>query len=427
MASSPKLNGDARKVLDTYLRDTVQGHDVPALHFGVTSADDIIYFNQAGDRVFGEPDMGQVDQDTTLELFSMTKFVTTVACLIAIDRGLISLDSEELIEKYLPELGKLEILEGYTEDGQPILRPAQTKITLKMLMSHNSGLSYNFSSPDILRWRAENKVPHMLGPGVTFETLIQPLVFEPGSAWKYSIGLDWAGELLVRVTGQSLETFYKENIFDPCGAHSLSFYPNEDIMARKQAVCTRDSDGKIELLKGTAMGRTLDASAVGPFLAGGAGLFGTARDYLLILQHVLKCSPHNPHPPTKPLFAASSFDLLFKHACVEGTPEKPVTSKADMAKMAAGQTYHDPAHLADEGALVGHSIGLFLNLADSKNGRKAGSGTWDGAAKTQFWIDPSSGLAGVCCTNLLAPNPDYFMKVYNSFERKVYDGLEASK
>jgi CubicO group peptidase (beta-lactamase class C family) len=62
-----------------------------------------------------------------------------VACLIAVDRGLISLDSESLIEAHLPELTGIQILEGYTQDGQEILRPATNKITLRMLLSHSAG------------------------------------------------------------------------------------------------------------------------------------------------------------------------------------------------------------------------------------------------------------------------------------------------
>jgi methyl acetate hydrolase len=62
-----------------------------------------------------------------------------VAALQLVDQGSVSLDSEEDIEKYLPEIGTLKVLEGYQEDDTPILVNAKTKVTLRMLMSHTAG------------------------------------------------------------------------------------------------------------------------------------------------------------------------------------------------------------------------------------------------------------------------------------------------
>lgn len=76
-----------------------------------------------------------------LELFSQTKLVTCIAALQLVDQGLVSLDSEEDIEKHLPELGQSELLKGYSDDGKPILEKATKKNTLRYLMSHQAGKS----------------------------------------------------------------------------------------------------------------------------------------------------------------------------------------------------------------------------------------------------------------------------------------------
>ncbi|KAK4703820.1 hypothetical protein P7C70_g2387, partial [Phenoliferia sp. Uapishka_3] len=424
----PNLSPAGKQRLDEFLIETVNGREVPALFFGATNATEIIYFNQAGERVFGEPEKGAVDENTTLQLFSMTKFVTAIGCMRAVDAGLLDLESEELIATHLPELQTLQILEGYTDEGKEIYKPASQKITLKMLLSHNAGLAYDFNSPLMLRWKTEHHTPTQFSADTTIESIIHPLLYEPGTKWHYSDSIDWAGALLSRVTGKSLEEYFKSEIFSRCGMTSTSFFPTEELKSRMMEVCGRDADGKTFALIPPAMGREMDPTKVGPFLAGGAGLFGTARDYLSLLREVLASSPNNPSPPTFPLISTSSFEALFTHACPSETPLGPTTVKADLAKMAKEQNYHDPALLTNgTGEFIGHGLALFLNLKDSKYGRKAGSGCWDGAAKTQFWIDPASGLAGVCCTNLLAHNPDPFNGVYTSYERLLYDFIEESK
>jgi CubicO group peptidase (beta-lactamase class C family) len=74
-----------------------------------------------------------------MQLFSLTKLITAIAAYQLVDRGVISLDSEEDVVKYLPELGDLPILKGYEADGKPILEKATKRITLRMLLSHQAG------------------------------------------------------------------------------------------------------------------------------------------------------------------------------------------------------------------------------------------------------------------------------------------------
>jgi len=349
-----------------------------------------------------------------VQIFSATKLITTVGCLIAVDRGLLSLDSEETIEKYLPELTGIKILTGFNDDGSEISSPAKNKITLKMLLSHSAGFAYAFNSPLIARWGQEQKLGSMVAASATIDTIKQPILYEPGTDWHYSIGLDWAGVLLTRMSGQTLEQYFKENIFDVCGMKSTSFFPSEELKSRMMTVCERDG-GKIRLQTGPTMGREMDAEKVGPFLSGGGGLFGTARDYLSFLRAILDSGDGG-------LLSSKSFETLFEHALKPDSAE----SLASLAAMAKEQNIHDPAILTDgTGGHIAHSVGLFINLVDSKYGRKAGSGCWDGAAKTYYFIDPATGIASVCFTNLLAPNPDVFNGVYNRFEETLYRGLAS--
>lgn len=147
--------------------------------------------------------------------------------------------------------------------------------------------------------------------------------------------------------------------------------------------------GEIKLQQGNTMGRSMDSEDYGPIYSGGGGLFGTARDYLTILRHVLASSEPNINNTSPPLLSQKSFKALFED-CLDPAPE----IRKDLAEMAKNQHVHDPAVLHEgTGQYIGHSPGLFLNMIDSKHGRKAMAGFWDGAAKTAMWLDPTTGLA----------------------------------
>ena len=89
----PKLAANGVKALDAQLQKTVDQRHVPAVFFLATNAKETIYSNQAGEVQFGDPSSGQVDENTTLELFSQTKFITAIASLQCVDHCLVDLDS----------------------------------------------------------------------------------------------------------------------------------------------------------------------------------------------------------------------------------------------------------------------------------------------------------------------------------------------
>ena len=309
----------------------------------------------------------------------MTKLVTTAAVLHAMDQGLItSLDDSELVEKVCPDLCQLKILEGFDLAGKAVLVPRKNPITLKLLLSHTAGLAYEFTSSALTRWVKDNNHPAIFDAGV--EAFLLPLTYEPGTRFRYSIGVDWAGILLERVSGKSLEDYFLENLFKPYGIKSLTFRRPANLEAKLQAMCTRERPhwGKI-IVGGGA--RNLDK--IPEHCMGGGGLFGTVTDYLRFLQTLLKCP--SGKGPLKP----ETYKVLFKPAF----PPLDVNNSCheDMARFAMGQTWHDTTQA--RAWLYEYSTGLCINARDSIYGRKAGSGCWDGAAKSMYWIDPSTGVA----------------------------------
>lgn len=191
----------------------------------------------------------------------------------------------------------------------------------------------------------------------------------------------------------SLEGYFQEHIFKPCGITSMSFHPPPNYEAVQMGMTERDPPhtGEVRLMRKPAMDRTLESEEIGPIYMGGGGLFGTARDYLHLLRGILASSdPSNPSHFISP----SSFALLFTD-CLPPVPRM----KVELAAMAKAQNFHDPDLLINgEQAPIGASLAFFLNFNESKHGRMAMSGCWDGAAKTMFWMDSRKGIAVSWCT-----------------------------
>lgn len=315
-----------------------------------------------------------------LQLYSMTKLVTSVAVLQLVDRGLVDLDDTTLVEQHCPELAAMPILVGM--DGTtPVMKPRTQPYTVRKLLTHTSGLAYGFTSRTLGEWmQATGQPPHYGIKGV--RGFLEPPVFEPGSAWLYSIGIDWAGILVERVSGLDLEEYFHQNIFAPLGLTKtdITFIPTDDVRARMQQVCGRKEDGSLEHTKPM---RPLDLNkdTIGQ-LSGGGGLHGTARAYLRFLQGILQKEEGG-------IISEAGLRELF----TDSLPREKEEVMQGLAKMTTRQAYHDPEHTANDAQYLGHSVGLVLSLKDSINGRREGSGCWDGAAKTQYWLDPKTGIA----------------------------------
>lgn len=346
----------------------------------------------------------------------MTKLATAVACIQLLEQGKLSLDDPELINKQLPELVKQPILTGFDADGKPQYKPRTKPITLRHLLTHTSGLGYAFLNPDIGRWEAATSAPNWTTPGVGLEAIEQPLTFEPGEQFQYSIGIDWAGILVERLTGDTLHNYMVNNIFQPIGANTITFYPNDALKKDLQSMAVLDpSSGKIVAAPGLRDVPNLTQDDV-RLHVGGAGLLGTLRDYLAFITELLRCQTRDG------IIKKSSWDLVFKS-------QLPPTD-GSKNPFAAGQ---GAAHqflgvdMADwcDGSGVSWSLGLNVNANDSPHGRKAGSGQWEGIAKTKYWIDPTTGIAAVCGTQLIDMDPGVFMsEVYPAFEEIVYANLK---
>lgn len=305
----------------------------------------------------------------------MTKLVTAIAALQLAERGLVDLDDASVIDTHAPELAAMPILSAYTDSG-PQTRPRTRPMTLRHLISHTAGVAYDFHAPDLGRWRRETGTPSNFSGTVAGFTY--PLLFEPGTRYAYGTGLDWTGIVIERVTGMDLEAYFQKNIWQPLGIGSMTFRPTPEMEGRRQATF-RCKDGVMEPFDGGF------SYHEGAQLSGGGGLFGTAADFLRLLSGVLACDA--PGGILAPEYAKELFADQFPPRG-EGN-----SCHADLARSIKKDGLQDIALCADDGKMLGWGLGGMVNLVQSQYGRRAGSVSWGGAGKTEFWIDPEAGIA----------------------------------
>ncbi|KAL1410426.1 hypothetical protein Q8F55_004437 [Vanrija albida] len=405
-STQPRLSDASKAALDALLQRVTSSRELPALTLGVAGATGApLYFAAAGERVFGDPEQGLVDDSTYLELYSQTKLVTAVAVLQLVDGGLVSLDDPAVVEKHAPELLAQAVL-SYDDEGNEVLTPLAAPITLRTLLTHTSGQVYGFESPLLAKWEAAHRPPSVLKADSGVGAYTRPFVFQPGTRWAYGIGVDWAGIVLERVTGQTLEQYFQEHVFAPLGISDLTFYITPENAGRFQTVQARDGDS----FKPGASFRDKTPGVRYAQLSGGGGLVGTVKDYLRFLQAVL-----GARDAPNAVVSAAAYKELFTDSLSDEV-RASLNARPDKAlKQRAGA-----------GPALGWSVGLELDLLDGEFGRKRGSGYWGGAAKTGFWIDPASGVVAIVATQILTPGAlaDLgFKKVKDEFEREVYAGL----
>jgi CubicO group peptidase (beta-lactamase class C family) len=262
-------------------------------------------------------DAKPLEFDATFFIASCTKLITSIASLQVVERGLITLD--EPVDKYLPELASQPIVEV---DGSEIkLREATKPITLRELITHSSGATYDWASAKLHAWRvSRGEAPALVADGDVAKGYAYPRAFEAGQSWEYSGGMDWASLLVERLTNMSFEDYVDTNIAKPLAIKSFTWH-----LPRKPAV-----EGKIMQISarhedGTLVPATTPywpADPVGE--GGGAGMYGNVYDYTRVLADLLK--------PNPTLLAVASVDAMFSPQFPEGSPAlKGLVDNAEMA------------------------------------------------------------------------------------------------
>src|SRR5215471_6511685 len=224
---------------DKVLKDAVSKGDVPGVVAAATDAKGTTYEGGFGKRVLGEP--ADMTPDTVVWIASMTKAVTGAAAMQQIERGKLKLDAPA--KDVAPELGKVEVLEGFDAAGKPRTRKPRRDITLRHLLTHTAGFGYDIWSPEVAKYMETMGVPGVIS--CQNKALTTPLLFDPGERWFYGINIDWAGKMVEAVTGQKLGQYMHRNLFEPLGMASTAFKISDDMRKRLAKIHHRGPDGAL--------------------------------------------------------------------------------------------------------------------------------------------------------------------------------------
>ncbi|MBV7426954.1 beta-lactamase family protein [Acidovorax sp. sif0715] len=389
-----------KNALDEILADGVKRGHAPGVLALVADRDGILYEGSAGERQLGGG--AAMGPDTVLWIASMTKAITSVAAIQCVERGLLNLDAPA--SRVVPAIGALGVLTGFDAQGQPITRPPKRPITLRHLLSHNSGCSYEIWNPDMQKVQAALGIPGTID--CRLKALELPLVADPGERWEYGIGIDWAGRMVEAVTGLTLGEFMHQNLWGPLGMTSTGFHITPDMRQRLAGVHLRGEDGAFAPFP-------FEITQEPEFHMGGGALYSTAGDYARFMRMVLNLGQLDGERVLKP-------ETVVSHLMLNQIGNARVSLlKAAIALTADAEFF--------PGLRKTWSLAFQINEEEAPTGRPAGSLSWAGLANSFFWIDPHTGIAGLLATQTFPFADARVMDLLYAYEKGVYDALRRTR
>ena len=363
-----------------------------------------------------------LQRDSLFRIYSMTKPVTGVALMIAVDQGLLKLSDP--VSKYIPEF----------KDTRVLLRGNKTEslkrdITLLDLATHTSGLAYTFSikgelqdiylKEKIFPYYALDTLDDDIKPEKLYENICSfskkvasvPLAHQPGEKWTYSIGMDILGCVIEKASNMTFGDFLKSNLFDPLNMKDTFFKVPEEKRQRMTNLYAHHNAFKafsIELpdyLKGKKPKMHLVDSQENSLYYkdirvedGGSGLVSTGDDYLNFADMLLNKGVFNG----KKILSSESYKVLISNQLNENNSRF-------------------------SGFGMGITLGIALDSRKIRLRRGDNSFFWGGAAKTKFWVDPENNLTVVHMTQLIGTPRDLTNKIDKLIYKEIKNFEKSNK
>ncbi len=349
----------------------------------------VVHWDAVGERDVeaGDP----LEPDDIFRIYSMTKPITSVATMILVEEGAVSLDDP--VAKFIPEFAAVEVLAADGERVDPD-RP----IAIEHLLTHTSGLTYGFfgDAPVDRLYNQSGFFTRAAGlDDFARQAAALPLLASPGDRWNYSISTDILGRVVEVASGRPFDAFLRERILEPLGMEDTAFVVPADKRDRftgHYAV----QDGALDLVDSPVDG---EYTRVPAWLSGGGGLTSTASDYIRFAQMLLQ----DGRLEDVRILAPETVRMMRASRLSEA-----------LVPIQLG-TYLSP------GYGFGLGFAVVVDAESSPEPDNNGVFRWAGAANTFFWIDPEAELVGMVWTQL---NPFAAYDLEREFQTLVYGALE---
>jgi len=374
--SNPELQGvssEKLKILNDAMHKFVDNNDISAIQTAIVKNGKLIHFDSYGNSDIAAQD--SLENDDIFRIASMTKPIVSVALMMLHEEGKFKLNDP--VYKYIPEFKNL------TVKKRKKTKPVKNHVKVVDLLRHSAGL--NFRGPEDYR-----KTINLTLEEYTKEAVKEPLKFEPGTTWWYSYATDICGYLIEVLSGEKLDDFLKNKIFDPLEMNDTFF----ELPAKKLDRLTTlyvVGDNK-ELV-------SFDSKTNTPFkdkvilLNGSGGLLSTTEDYLKFSLMLL----NNGSYKGRQLLNKETLDLMkFDHS--QGLKYK---------KLAFGKK-------------KGFGLGFEVVKEDGTKFGSKGTFGWGGMFGTYFRVDPKQNMIMIYMTQSFET---YKLKIADIFRAHVYESL----
>ncbi len=383
--------------IDDVINAEITAGKIPGAVALVVKDGNVAYF-----KSFGYADIESqtpMRNDHIFRIASMSKAITTVAAMVLYEQGHFQLNDP--LADYIPAFANMSVVTEVDVDGNVSATVAATKpIRIIDLLTHTSGIGYPFIPSSVQKAYVDaGIIDGITAKKITLASQMellanQPLMFEPGSQFAYSLSVDVLGYLVEVISGRSLAQFFAEEIFAPLGMKDSFFYLPEEKAGRLATLYADVGDRGLIVSEGNESSIIFDEPlypVVGArtYFSGGAGLSSTTSDYGRFLQ------------------------MLLNDGALDG---KRILSRKSVELMRTARVDWDDDNVPDM------ALGFRVTSDLGKTGEigSVGSYSWGGAFNTSYWIDPSENLVAVFMSQARPVDSDIRAK----FSTVVYQALE---
>src|SRR6266404_5611894 len=376
-----------------YIRNEIATAKIPGAIILIQQHGQPVYFEN-----FGVRDVATklpMSADTIFRLYSMSKPITSVAAMMLVEDGRLSLNDP--VSKYIPAYADVKVgVEKRDEHEKPslVLEPVDRPITIEDLLRHTSGLTYGFYGDGAVRklYAQADLFNGDVDNAEFVERIARlPLAEQPGTLWDYGHSTDVLGRVIEVISGQSLYQFEKPRLLDPLGMTETAFYV-ADAAKRPRIAEPMPDDRFISPIAGIR-----DPMSPRRWESGGAGMVGTIGDYARFAQ------------------------MLLNGGTLEGRRYlKPETIALMTSDHIGPETKIARDYFYFPGASAGFGLGFAVRTSPYPGTSwPLGEYRWDGIDGTFFFIDPKDDMFVI----FMVQTPSQRGRIQLALKTLIYDAL----